>query len=154
RFRGRFGSDVAVLHSGLTDAERADAWRRIQRGEVAIALGARSAVFAPLERLGIVVVDEEHDPSFKQQEGVRYHGRDVALVRARAAGAVALLGSATPSVETYAAAKEGRLGLLELPERATSRPLPSVEIIDLKQHKLPGGGFLSAPLVAAIDETL
>jgi len=87
RFRGRFGDRVAVLHSGLSDAARADAWRRIQRGQVDIALGARSAVFAPLADLGIVVVDEEHDASFKQEDGVRYHGRDVALVRARAAGA-------------------------------------------------------------------
>ncbi|HZS37879.1 MAG TPA: primosomal protein N' [Polyangia bacterium] len=154
RFRGRFGDAVAVLHSALSDAERADAWRRIQRGQVQIALGARSAVFAPLEQLGIVIVDEEHDGSFKQQEGVRYHGRDVALVRARAAGAVAVLGSATPSLETFAAAREGRMRLVELPERATPRPLPSVEIVDLKLHKLAEGGLFSAPLTAALAATL
>ncbi len=154
RFRGRFGSNVAVLHSALSEAARADAFRRIQRGQVAIALGARSAVFAPLDRLGIVIVDEEHDPSFKQQEGVRYHGRDVALRRARAANAVVLLGSATPSLETYAAATDGRLGLLELPERATRRPLPQVEVLDLKQHKALQGGFFSARLLRAIEETL
>ncbi|MDB4970062.1 MAG: primosomal protein [Myxococcales bacterium] len=150
RFRGRFGDRVAVLHSGLSDAARADAWRRIQRGQVGIALGARSAVFAPLERLGIVVVDEEHDSSFKQEEGVRYHGRDVALVRARAAGAVVLLGSATPSLETFAAARDGRMGLITLPERATARPLPPVEIVDLKQHR----GVLSDVLLKALRETL
>jgi primosomal protein N' (replication factor Y) len=154
RFRARFGDALAVLHSGLGAAERAAAWRRIERGEVAIALGARSAVFAPLARLGIVVVDEEHDASFKQEEGVRYHGRDVALVRARAARAVALLGSATPSLETLAAAREGRYGLLELPERATARPLPPIEIVDLRQHRLAEGSFLSAPLERAIGETL
>jgi primosomal protein N' (replication factor Y) len=153
RFAGRFGSQVAVLHSGLADSARKDAFRRIQRGEVAIALGARSAVFAPVDQLGIVIVDEEHDPSFKQEEGVRYHGRDVALVRARAAGAVALLGSATPSIETFAAAKDGRLGLIELPERATARPLPSVEVVDLKQHRTGDGPF-SAALVRALESTL
>ncbi|HEY2744482.1 MAG TPA: primosomal protein N' [Polyangia bacterium] len=150
RFRGRFGDRVAVLHSGLSDAARADAWRRIARGQVDIALGARSAVFAPLAELGIVVVDEEHDGSFKQEEGVRYHGRDVALVRARHAGAVALLGSATPSLETWVAAKEGRLGLLELPERATPRPLPRVEIVDLKVHK----GIITDALLRGLRATL
>lgn len=150
RFRGRFGDRVAVLHSGLSDAARADAWRRIQRGQVDIALGARSAVFAPLADLGIVVVDEEHDGSFKQEEGVRYHGRDVALVRARNAGAVALLGSATPSLETFVAARDGRLGLLTLPDRPTARPMPTVEIVDLKQHK----GILTDALLAGLRETL
>jgi primosomal protein N' (replication factor Y) len=150
RFAGRFGDRVAVLHSGLSDAARADAWRRIQRGQVDIALGARSAVFAPLERLGIVVVDEEHDPSFKQEEGVRYHGRDVAMVRARNAAAVVLLGSATPALETFVAARDGRLTRLALPERATPRPLPSVEVVDLKQHK----GVLTDVLLRAVEETL
>ena len=107
RFRGRFGDRVAVLHCGLSDAARADAWRRIARGQVDIALGARSAVFAPLANLGVVVVDEEHDGSFKQEEGVRYHGRDVALVRARARRRGGVLGSATPSLETYVAAQRG-----------------------------------------------
>jgi primosomal protein N' (replication factor Y) len=153
RFRARFGDRVAVLHSGLSEAARAEAWRRIQRGQVPIALGARSAVFAPLARLGIVVVDEEHDPSFKQEDGVRYNGRDVALVRARHAGAVALLGSATPSLETFHAAQAGRLGYLTLPERATARPLPAVEIVDLKRHKT-GEGFLASPLDKALTETL
>ena len=158
RFRGRFGDGVAVLHSALSEADRADAFRRIQRGEVAIALGARSAVFAPFDAasapLGMLVVDEEHDPSFKQQEGVRYHGRDVALVRARSAGAVALLGSATPSLESWQAASDGRLRLLTLPDRATARPLPEVEVLDLKVHKTGEGGFFSARLHRALEETL
>jgi primosomal protein N' (replication factor Y) (superfamily II helicase) len=159
RFRGRFGHGVAVLHSALSDAARSEAWQRIRRGEVSIALGARSAVFAPLEQLGMVVIDEEHDPSFKQQDGVRYHGRDVALVRARAAGAVVVLGSATPSMETWAASQDGRFTLLELPERATPRPLPAVEILDLRQHKImaahgSGPALISAPLAQAIETAL
>ena len=154
RFEARFGGAVAVLHSGLSDRERQQAWGRLERGEAAIALGARSAVFAPQPALGVVVVDEEHDPSFKQDDGVRYHGRDVALRRARAAGAVALLGSATPSLETYAAGLDGRLRLLKLPERAAAAAMPPVEIIDLRVF-LPGaGGFLSAPLAEAIKHTL
>ena len=100
RFRARFGDDVAVLHSGLPPRERLAAWRRLRAGEVGIALGARSAVFAPVRALGVVVVDEEHDPSFKQEEGVRYHARDLAVVRAQRAGAVVILGSATPSLES------------------------------------------------------
>jgi primosomal protein N' (replication factor Y) len=152
RFRGRFGDEVAVLHSALSDAERADAWRRLERGQVAIALGARSAAFAPIDRVGIVVVDEEHDGSFKQQDGVRYNGRDVALVRARAAQAVALLGSATPQLETFHAARSGRMTLLELPDRATARPLPEVEIIDLKIHRTEG--LLSARLCVELERTL
>lgn len=154
RFRARFGDEVAVLHSALSSPERADAWRRIQRRQVRIVLGARSAVFAPLERLGVVVVDEEHDPSFKQEEGVRYHGRDVALVRARLAGAVALLGSATPALETYAAASQGRLGLLSLPGRATPRPLPSITILDLRRHRTGPADLFSAALLRALEQTL
>ena len=154
RFRARFGDEVAVLHSGLSNPDRFAAWSRLADGRVRIALGARSAVFAPVPRLGVVVVDEEHDGSFKQEEGVRYHGRDVALRRARAAGAVAVLGSATPSLEIYAAARESRLTLLELPSRATPRPLPTVEVIDLRQHVSKDGDLLSAPLVRALEQTL
>ncbi len=155
RFRARFGDQVAVLHSGLTDRARFDAWVGLQAGRMRIALGARSAVFAPIPQLGVVVVDEEHDGSFKQEEGVRYHGRDVALVRARSAGALAILGSATPSLETYAAARAGRIHRLELVERPTGRPLPRVEVVDLRQHRIRADeGLLSAPLVRAIDETL
>src|SRR4029077_11510857 len=108
RFRARFGDDVAVLHSALPPRERLEAWRKLRHGEVGIALGARSAVFAPVRALGIVVVDEEHDPSFKQEEGVRYHGRDLAVLRGEAAGGVAVLGSATPSLESRHNAALGR----------------------------------------------
>src|SRR4029079_2448034 len=108
RFRARFGEDVAVLHSALPPRERLAAWRRLRAGEVGIAVGARSAVFAPVRRLGVVVVDEEHDPSFKPEEGVRYHGRDLAVVRAQRAEAVAILGSATPSLESFQNVVRGR----------------------------------------------
>ncbi|HLK93004.1 MAG TPA: primosomal protein N' [Polyangia bacterium] len=154
RFRARFGEDVAVLHSALPPRERLHAWRRLRAGEVGIALGARSAVFAPVRALGVVVVDEEHDPSFKQEEGVRYHGRDLALVRAQQAGALAVLGSATPSLESAYNVARGRFARLLLPERATPRPLPSVEIIDLKRHPPGPDGLLSAPLAEAMGATL
>jgi primosomal protein N' (replication factor Y) len=154
RFRARFGDDVAVLHSGLRDAERLAEWWRLRDGRVGIALGARSAVFAPVANLGVVVVDEEHDPSFKQEEGVRYHARDVALVRAQGAGAVAVLGSATPSLESFTNAHAGRLRLLSLPERATPRPLPAVEVVDLRRYRPDREGLFSAPLVAAIQRAL
>jgi primosomal protein N' (replication factor Y) len=154
RFEARFGGAVAVLHSALSEKDRQQAWARLERGEAAIALGARSAVFAPQPGLGVVVVDEEHDPSFKQDDGVRYHGRDVALMRARGAGAVAILGSATPALETFAAARQGRLHLLSLPERATRATLPPVEVIDLRTHKPGPGGFLTAALDEALERTL
>jgi primosomal protein N' (replication factor Y) len=158
RFRARFGDDVAVLHSALPPAERLRAWRRLHAGQVGIALGARSAVFAPLRNLGIVVVDEEHDPSFKQDEGVRYHGRDLALVRARQAAAVAVLGSATPSLESFHNVGQDKYGLLRLPVRAApgaaERPLPEVEIIDLRRFRVGSDGLLSKPLADAISETI
>lgn len=153
RFRARFGAQVAVLHSGLTDRQRFDAWSQLASGRMRIALGARSAAFAPVARLGVVVVDEEHDASFKQEEGVRYHGRDVALWRARQFGCLAVVGSATPSLEILQAARKGRLRLLELPRRATPRPLPEVRVIDLRQHVL-AAGMLSAPLWAGLETTL
>lgn len=161
RFVARFGPQVAVLHSALEPTERARAWRRILRehsqdsGDVRIVLGPRSALFAPLANLGVVIVDEEHDGSFKQEDGVRYNGRDVALVRAQKAGAVAVLGSATPSLETLALARRGKLGLLQLWQRATGLPLPKVEVIDLKQHVLPDDqALLSTPLTTALSEAL
>jgi primosomal protein N' (replication factor Y) len=158
RFRARFGDDVAVLHSGLPPRERLAAWRRLKRGEVGIALGPRSAVFAPVRDLGIVVVDEEHDGSFKQDEGVRYNGRDLALVRAQQAGAVVVLGSATPSLESFSNAERGRYQRLLLPTRAApgaaERPLPSVEIIDLRRHRLAPGALLSPPLAEAVEAAL
>ena len=157
RFAARFGPKVAVLHSGLSLGQRADAWRRIlnQDDEVRIVVGPRSALFAPLGNLGVVIVDEEHDPSFKQQDGVRYNGRDVALVRAQRIGAVAVLGSATPSLESLALAERGKLELLVLSKRATGVPMPEVRVIDLKQHILTEEqALLSTPLERALAETL
>jgi primosomal protein N' (replication factor Y) len=154
RFRARFGEDVAVLHSALPPRERLSAWRRLRAGEVGIALGARSAVFAPVRALGVVVVDEEHDPSFKQEEGVRYHGRDLALVRAQQAGALAVLGSATPSLESAYNVARGRFARLLLPERATPRPLPEVSVVDLRRHPPGPDGLLSAPLAEALGAAL
>ena len=134
RVRGVFGDQVAVLHSGLSDGERADAWRALRRGERRVAVGPRSAVFAPVQRLGAIVVDEEHEPSYKQGMAPRYHARDAALVRARLeeGGARLLFGSATPSLETLHLAREGRIRTFELPQRIGARPLPPVEVIDLR----------------------
>ena len=154
RFRARFGDEVAVLHSGLADGERIAAWRRLRTGDARIALGARSAVFAPVAELGIVVVDEEHDPSFKQEEGVRYNARDVALRRAQRAGAACVLGSATPSLESYANARDGRFRLLELHGRAHARPLPQVELVDLRIYQPDEASLLTAPLAEALATTL
>jgi len=154
RFRARFGDQVAILHSGLSDRDRLGEWQRLRRGTAHIALGARSAIFAPVSDLGIIVIDEEHDGSFKQDEGVRYHGRDVALVRAQRAGAVCVLGSATPSLESFTAAEASRYQLLSMPDRATARPLPSVDIVDLRTYQPDGEAMLSAPLAQAITETL
>jgi primosomal protein N' (replication factor Y) len=154
RFRARFGDDVAVLHSALPPRDRLAAWRRLRAGEVGIALGARSAVFAPVKALGVVVVDEEHDGSFKQEEGVRYNGRDLAIVRAQTAKAVVVLGSATPSLESARNVETGRYRRLSLPERATPRPLPPVEIVDLRRHPPGADGLLSAPLGEAVAANL
>lgn len=158
RFRARFGDDVAVLHSGLPPTERAAAWRRLRRGEVGIALGARSAVFAPVHDLAVVVVDEEHDGSFKQEDGFRYNARDLAVMRANQAGALAVLGSATPCLETYRNVQLGRFARLLLPVRANpvaaQRPLPSVEIVDLRRHPPGKDGLLSPPLALAVEQAL
>jgi primosomal protein N' (replication factor Y) len=146
-FRGYFGDDVAVLHSGLTAGQRFDQWRKIQRGEVRIVVGARSAIFAPIADLGVIVVDEEHDPSFKQEDGPRYNARDLALMRGKLESALVILGSATPSLETYQHAIEGRLELLKLPKRVLDRPLPSVEIVDMRRREDLVAHVLSPELV-------
>jgi primosomal protein N' (replication factor Y) (superfamily II helicase) len=150
RFRARFGDDVAVLHSGLTERERQVEWHRVREGRAGIVVGARSAVFAPVPDLGIIVVDEEHEPSYKQEDRLRYNARDLALVRAKEAGAVAVLGSATPSLETLRRAEEGKLAVLRLPERADGRPPPAIEIVDRKQA--PAGKLLTAALAHALEE--
>ncbi len=153
RFRARFGDEVAVLHSGLTPQQRLDAWGHIRAGLRPIVIGARSAVFAPVPGLRVIVVDEEHDGSFKQEEGVRYNARDVALVRGRSREAVVVLGSATPSLESWHGVREGRLGLWSLTTRPTPRPLPTVEVISLREHLPDPQTLLSAKLRAAVLET-
>jgi len=156
RFRARFGAQVALLHSGLSAGERYDQWRRIVAGETRVAIGARSAVFAPFPATGLIIVDEEHDGAFKQETGLHYNARDMAILRGRYDRAVVLLGSATPSMAALHAAAAGRYQRLDLPERIESRPLPSVEIIDLRADRDKRGvrRFLSAPLLAAMQETL
>ena len=154
RFRARFteGVRLAVLHSGLSDGERYDAWRAIVRGEAEIVIGARSAVFAPLARVGIIVVDEEHEGSYKQAEGFRYHARDLALLRGQMDDAVVLLGSATPALTSFHRARAGQTGYLPLTGRILSRPLPTVETIDLTAARPEQS--LSEPLAAALRENL
>jgi primosomal protein N' (replication factor Y) len=156
RFRGRFGDEIAVLHSELGARERDDAWRSLRAGRVRIAIGARSALFAPVRDLGVVVVDEEHDGSFKQEDGFRYQARDMAMLRAHRAGAVCVLGSATPSLESYRLTEDGRLSLLRLTRRATAQSLPPVEVVDMARHRgTPSGHpLISAPLHRALDECL
>ena len=175
RFQAHFGDQVAVLHSALSDGERYDAWRQLRSGEKRIAVGARSAIFAPVGELGVVVVDEEHDGSYKQSEGPRYHARDVAVVRAARAGAVCVLGSATPSLESWQNAQRGKFGLLTLPNRVGGGSLPPVEVVDLREvwrarrearkprgaggggdgpGSDPGGGVLAPRLVKEIRERI
>src|ERR1700687_73192 len=129
-----FGDEVAILHSGLSNAERAEQWHRIRRGEARVVAGTRSAVFAPVSDLALVIVDEEQDSSYKQEETPRYHARDVAVMRAKMGNAVVVLGSATPSLESYCNAKKNKYTLVELPDRVEKRPLPEVEIVDMRQE--------------------
>ncbi len=156
QFHHRFGQRVAILHSAFHDAERAQQWRRIRAGDASVVVATRSGVFAPLPDLGLIVVDEEHDHSYKQQEAPRYHGRDVAVVRARDAGAVIVLGSATPSLESRYNAQRGKYSRLELPERIERRPLPQVELIDMRQEFLETRkqNTFSRALIAAVEERL
>ncbi len=134
QFHQRFGERVAILHSAFNDSERAQEWRRIRSGEAGVVVATRSGVFAPVRNLGLIVVDEEHDQSYKQQETPRYHGRDVAIVRARDAGAVVVLGSATPSLESRFNAERGKYAYLRLPERIEGRPMPEVKLIDMREE--------------------
>ncbi len=129
-----FGDEVAILHSGLSDDERAEQWHRIKRGEARVVVGTRSAVFAPVSDLALLIVDEEQDSSYKQEETPRYHARDVAVMRAKMADATVVLGSATPSLESYYNARKHKYALLELPDRVEQRPLPEVEILDMRQE--------------------
>ena len=155
-FRDAFGDRVAVQHSGLSDGERSDQWFRIRRGEVSVVVGTRSAVFAPLHQLGLIIVDEEHDSSFKQEETPRYHGRDVAVVRGRNAGALVVLGSATPSLESSHNASNARYTRVVMERRVQDRPLASVSIVDMRQEYAEHGPdvILSGALKNAISKRL
>jgi primosomal protein N' (replication factor Y) (superfamily II helicase) len=158
RFRARFGDEVALLHSGLSDAERHAEWLRLRRGDARICVGVRSAIFAPVQDLAVLVVDEEHEGSFKQEDGPSYHARDLAVVRGKLEDAVVLLGSATPSLETLENARRGRYRTLSLPARIDDRPLPAVELVDLRRLRRPGHdlapGLLSPRLAEALGETV
>ena len=151
-----FGDEVAILHSALSDDERAEQWKRIRNGESHMVVGTRSAVFAPVNDLALIVVDEEHDHSYKQEEMPRYHARDVAVMRAKMCNAAVVLGSATPSLETYYNALQGKYRLLELPERIEKRPLPEVEILDMREEfqRTRKEEVLSRKLVEEIGERL
>jgi len=155
RLRAIFGSDVAILHSSLSAGERYDEWRRIRRGDARIAIGTRSAVFAPLENIGLVIVDEEHDPSYRQHESPFYNARDVAVIRASFANAVVVLGSATPAMESFYNARNGKYTYLHLPERIAGRSLAEAKLIDMREVFKDAGKdvALSPELLQAIKET-
>jgi primosomal protein N' (replication factor Y) len=155
-FRARFGASVAIQHSGLSDGERHDQWHRIRRGEVDVVIGTRSAVFAPLANPGLIIVDEEHDTSYKQDETPRYHGRDVAIMRGKFAGALVVIGSATPTIESYANALDGKYTLVTLNKRVLDRPLASVSVVSMREEIAEAGEdvVLSRPLAAAIQQRL
>jgi len=162
RFKSRFGARVAVLHSRLSHGERYDEWRKIREGRAQVAVGARSAIFAPFPKVGLIVIDEEHETSYKQEESPKYHARDVAVERARMCGAAVVLGSATPALETYeAAAYDGRhsafgeAGYIALPERVGNRPLPRVHIVDMREElKLGNRAMFSRMLADMIRDRL
>src|ERR1035441_2641199 len=151
-----FGDEVAILHSALSDRERAEQWHRIKRGDARMVVGTRSAVFAPVADLALIIVDEEHDSSYKQEETPRYHARDIAVMRAKMANAVVVMGSATPSLESYFNAKKNKYALVELPDRVEQRPLPDVEIVDMRQEFQETGHeqVISRKLAAEIKERL
>jgi primosomal protein N' (replication factor Y) len=161
RFKARFGSGrlqtlVAVLHSHLSAGERHDEWHKIRQGRARIVIGARSAIFAPVELLGLVIVDEEHEHTYKQEEAPRYHARDVAIMRGRMENAVVVLGSATPSLESYYNCQQGKYTLLELPERVDNQKMPRVRVVDMRQtaHKEKGPPIFSPQLREAIQQRL
>jgi primosomal protein N' (replication factor Y) len=154
--RGAFADRVAIQHSSLSTGERHDQWQRIRRGEVDVVVGTRSAVFAPLDRLGLIIVDEEHDPSYKQEEAPRYHGRDVAIVRGQREGALVVLGSATPSMETYQHAQSGKYARVALTRRVLDRPLADVRVVDMREEYASEGPdvVISRALTEAIEQRL
>lgn len=152
RFKSRFNCDIALLHSGLNDSKRLQAWQQAQTGKASIILGTRSAIYTPLPRLGLIILDEEHDLSYKQQEGFRYHARDVALYRGHLQGCPVILGSATPSIDSYYLVETGKLTSLQLNQRAGHALLPKMHLIDLKIVKKQHG--ISQPLIEQIKNTL
>ena len=156
QFRGAFGNRVAIQHSALSDGERHDQWQRIRRGDVDLVIGTRSAVFAPLSRLGLVIVDEEHDSSYKQEEAPRYHGRDVAIVRASRERALVVLGSATPSMESYQHAVSGKYARIVLGRRVLDRPLAAVRIVNMRDEYADAGPdvVISRDLAASVEARL
>ena len=155
RFQERFGSKIAAIHSGLSDGERYDEWRRITRGEASIVIGARSAIFAPLKNIGIIIIDEEHSDSYKQSNSnPRYHARDVAIFRSRYHHCSVILGSATPSLETMARAQKGVYSLLELSHRVNGKEMPRVTVVDMNKEMKNISGNLSKELIKAIQNTL
>jgi primosomal protein N' (replication factor Y) len=155
-FRARFGTAVAIQHSGLSDGERHDQWHRIRRGDVDVVIGTRSAVFAPLANPGLIIVDEEHDTSYKQDETPRYHGRDVAIMRGKFANALVVIGSATPTIESYTNALEGRYTLVKMDTRVLERPMASVSVVNMREEMAEAGDdvVLSRPLIAAMRDRL
>jgi primosomal protein N' (replication factor Y) len=150
RFQNHFGDNVAILHSRLSDGEKYDEWRKIEREEVSIAIGARSAIFAPFTNIGVIIIDEEHEATYKQDNSPRYHALDIAVYRAKKQGAKVLLGSATPSLESYARAKKGYYGLLELKNRINGKSLPKVFVVDMQASIKKGYRFLSMDLIDKI----
>lgn len=156
RFRARFGDQVALLHSGLSDGERFDQWLRVARGQATVAIGARSAIFAPFSKIGLLIVDEEHDTSYKQEGRLRYNARDLAMVRARLDNGIALLGSATPSVQSYHNALQGKFSQVHLPERVEQRTLPDIQVVDLRKTRDLRGirRFITPELQGAIQQTI
>ena len=156
RVRARFGDRVAIQHSGLSDGERHDQWHRVRGGEVDVVVGTRSAVFAPFERVGLIVVDEEHDTSYKQDETPRYHGRDVAIVRGKQQDALVVLGSATPSLESFHNAMRGRYTLVSLDRRVADRPMADVHVVNMRDEWAAAGAdvTLSGALVDGIERRL
>ena len=155
QLRARFGSMAAILHSGLSAGERFDEWMRLREGSARIAIGARSAVFAPIENIGVIVIDEEHDGSYSSESAPRYNTFDIAYLRARHNGCKLILGSATPSVETYRRAKEGEFELVKLPERINARPMPAVRIVDMRREVRKGNATaFSAMLRERLEDCL
>ncbi|WP_243289923.1 primosomal protein N' [Bacillus sp. FJAT-47783] len=155
RFKSRFGSQVAVLHSGLSAGEKYDEWRKIYRGEVKLVVGARSAVFAPFQNIGIIIIDEEHESSYKQEDNPRYHAKDVAIYRAKKHQCPVVLGSATPTLESFARAQKGVYHLLPLKERVNNRPLPTVDICDMREELRNGNrSMFSKTLLEKLEDRL